>query len=354
MKCFQRPLLLLAAAATLGFAAEISLDGGSVILSGVALPPQAPKSGWGSMLAVYAGSGDVPPLLGTYSVRSGALVFTPKYKVAAGVRLVAEYIPGRLSVVLSEADTAAARTPTTVVSDFYPRTSKIPENQLKFYLLFSAPMSRGEAWEHIRLRKGDGTQVELPFLELQEELWDPNNQRLTLLFDPGRIKRGVKPLTEVGSALEAGSRYTLEVAAGWRDASGAPLARGFTKTFEVIAADRVSPDPAKWSIAPPRAGSSEPLVIRFGEPLDAAVLQRAIEVDGQRGTVELGADDSEWRFTPAEPWRVGTQRLRVDRWLEDLAGNRIGRLFDVDASKTPPEKGRKDEPFELSFEVKPN
>ena len=32
--------------------------------------------------------------------------------------------------------------------------------------------------------------IELPFLEIDEELWDPAMMRLTLFIDPGRIKRG--------------------------------------------------------------------------------------------------------------------------------------------------------------------
>ena len=50
-----------------------------------------------------------------------------------------------------------------------------------------------------------------PFLELDEELWSPDGTRFTLIFDPGRIKRGLKPREEVGPVLEAGKSYSLVI-----------------------------------------------------------------------------------------------------------------------------------------------
>ena len=73
----------------------------------------------------------------------------------------------------------------------YPSSATLPENQLRFYLHFSAPMSRGEVYQHLQLLDQDGKPIVLPFLEIGEELWDTTGQRLTLLIDPGRIKRGL-------------------------------------------------------------------------------------------------------------------------------------------------------------------
>ena len=42
------------------------------------------------------------------------------------------------------------------------------------------------------------------WIGINQELWDPGMQRLTLLLDPGRIKRGVGPNLEAGLALERG------------------------------------------------------------------------------------------------------------------------------------------------------
>ena len=48
------------------------------------------------------------------------------------------------------------------------------------------------------------------------------------------------------------------------------------------------------------------------------------------GKVAIERQETQWRFIPDEPWKAGEYRLKVDRSLEDLAGNHIGRAFDVD------------------------
>ena len=75
-------------------------------------------------------------------------------------------------------------------------------------------MLRGEAWEHLQLLDSNGKVIDLAFLEIDQELWDRDQRRLTVLFDPGRIKRGVLPRDEIGAALEAGKSYTLHMYEG--------------------------------------------------------------------------------------------------------------------------------------------
>src|SRR5206468_10702471 len=95
------------------------------------------------------------------------------------------------------------------------------------YLHFSAPMSRGEVYRRVRLLGEGDRPVDRPFLEIGEELWDPDGTRLTLLFDPGRIKRGLVPRKEEGPILEEGRAYTLVVDPAWPDAQGRPLRQGY-------------------------------------------------------------------------------------------------------------------------------
>src|SRR5205814_4976075 len=118
-------------------------------------------------------------------------------------------------------------------------------------------------WKRISLLREDGSKVEYPFLELDQELWDRDNRRFTILFDPGRIKRGLASLAEAGPALEAGRRYTLVIHREWLDGRGAPLAEDYRKTFPAAPAHRVPPDPAQWKVTAPRAGTSGSPVIRF-------------------------------------------------------------------------------------------
>src|SRR5262249_29639225 len=144
----------------------------------------------------------------------------------------------------------------TIVEHVFPSSGKLPENQLKFYLHFSAPMSRGEAYRHVHLLEESGREVDLPFLELDEELWDPAGKRFTLFFDPGRIKRGLKPREEVGPVLVEGKSYTLVIDRDWPDARGAALKDSFRKRFQVLPPDDAPIDPKNWKITAPRGNTS--------------------------------------------------------------------------------------------------
>src|SRR6185295_11656461 len=145
--------------------------------------------------------------------------------------------------------------------------------------------------------------------------------RLTLLIDPGRIKRGVKPLLDVGPVFEAGKNYALTVATTCRDAAGRPLRMAFEKKFRVVAADRTPPDPARWVVTPPAAGTRDALVVAFDEPMDQALALRLIRVDGVEGEAALGENEQRWTFVPAQPWRRGSHGITVATTIEDLAGN---------------------------------
>ena len=48
------------------------------------------------------------------------------------------------------------------------------------------------------------------------------------------------------------------------------------------------------------------------------------------GETTLQDHEQQWRFVPAEPWRPGRHRLLVQTTIEDLAGNNIGKPFEVD------------------------
>lgn len=286
---------------------------------------------------------ETPPMLGLYEVRSNLIVFTPEFPLQAGLRYRAEFRPGALPggkagekpVVSTLFVTAPLRPADTVVSAVYPSAAELPENLLKFYLHFSAPMSRGHIYDHIRLLDDTGVAVELPFLEIDEELWNPEMTRLTLFIDPGRIKRGVKPLEEIGPSLEAGKSYTLVIAREWRDANGQPLKESFRKLFRVVAPDREPPDPQRWHLTAPRAGTRDALTVRFGGALDEALARRLIRL--QRGDREVAAakvwlseHEQQWNFIPAADWPAGAHTLAVQTTIEDLAGNNIGKPFEVD------------------------
>jgi hypothetical protein len=308
-----------------------------------------PATNWQQLFSVYVEQGDplrdawLPPMLGSYRVEKAEVSFEPQFPLQAGLQYRAIFRPDR--VPGAQANTAAItslfrlpardRTSSTVVSAVYPTADVVPENLLKFYLHFSASMSRGRIYEHIHLYAENGAEVELPFLEIDEELWDSSMTRLTLFIDPGRIKRGVAPLEEIGPALEAGKRFTLVIDKTWQDAAGNRLKKEFRKSFSVAAPDREPPDPERWAIAPPPVGTREPVSVEFGEPMDHALARRLIRIlDSAKQTVagesSLVDHEHRWTFVPARSWTAGTYQLSVQTTIEDLAGNNIGKPFEVD------------------------
>lgn len=273
-------------------------------------------------IQVFAGDAPgVPAMAGSTALRNGVLTFTPRYPLVAGVPYRA--LLNGLSVSFEL--TKRASEPTQLLR-MYPSIATLPANQLKLYLEFSQPMSRGGVWSHIRLVRDDGKVVELPFLEIDQELWSPDQRRLTVLFDPGRIKRGVTPQVEMGEVLEPGRGYTLVVGREMPDATGQPLASEFRRQFRVAPPLREGVDAKKWKLT----AAQDLLTVEFDRPLDWALLQHVLSVKGVDGTAVIDRDETRWRFTPARPFKPGRYELIIDMALEDLAGNRIGRPFDVD------------------------
>jgi hypothetical protein len=333
-------------------------------------PDWTPKQ-WRGLLTVRVEHGDlftdigIPPMQGDYRVRDSILRFEPQFPLEPGVRYRAifrpEMLPGAHSGAappLTAAFDAPARpvTPVTVVARVYPSGGLLPENLLKFYVHFSAPMSRGHIYDYVRLREAAGRYVELPFLELDEELWDPSMTRLTLIIDPGRIKRGVQPLEELGPSLEHGKSYVLELSRQWKDAAGVPLKADFQKAFKVGPPDRQPPDPARWRIQAPNSQTRDPLRVSFPEPMDHALARRMIRVtrdtgEPLEGETALEDEERRWLFMPAKPWHRGKFRLLIQTTIEDLAGNNIGKAFEVDLVEST-QRALTNSTVKVSFEVR--
>lgn len=313
---------------------KLSFDEGVIRASGWSGP--APAEGWESVLVVKASDDPAAPaMLGEYTESSGVITFTPRFSPSPGVSLHATFHVNQSVVEATFGEAAKAIAATTKVNQIYPSTDEWPENTLKMYLEFSAPMSAGEAWTHIRVLDDQGRVIIDPFVAIDQELWDPAGTRLTVLFDPGRIKRGLVDNRESGPPLVAGRTVTIEVDPSWRDSSGAPLVEKFSRTIRVTPAVRDVVHVKHWKVEPPSSLAAD-LVVRFDRPMDHALARRAISVtrNGSPVAGEIRVEDEEtvWRFTPAEAWASGDYFLAVDGVIEDLAGNRPGKMFDVDTS----------------------
>ena len=238
---------------------------------------------------------------------------------------------GRCRVALVTDDGDVRSAPVQI----YPTAERLPSNLLRLYLVFDRPMSTGEARAHLRLLDDAGRTVERAFLQLEEELWDASGRRLTVLFDPGRIKRGLRANLESGPPLLEGRRYTLVVDGGWRDADGRPLGAGVSKVFETIAPDRALPIVDEWTVEAPAAGTHTPLVLRFPEVLDRALLSSAIAVVDPAGETVPGrhrcpARRADMDLHPGARVAGRQHSLRVSSELEDVAGNSLQRVFDAE------------------------
>lgn len=313
-----------------------------------------PPGGWESVLVVRTGDDTAPALLGAYTIDNGELVFRPRFPISPDVRYrVVFHPPGATAVTTIIAAPQRAATPAARVEQVYPSGDVLPANTLRLYVYFSAPMSRGEAAAHLRVLDESGKALQGIFLP-REELWDPSNRRLTLTFDPGRIKRGLVSNSRMGTPIADGARYTLVIDREWPDARGMSLVAEYRKTFRGGPPLRTPPDPRTWPIAAPRAGSSEPLTITFAQPMNYALLQRMIRIESSAGTIagSIAVDRAEtmWRFTPASAWRAGPYRLVVDGAIEDVAGNRPGLPFDVE-SVEPPTAAAAPRPIVLPFRI---
>ncbi len=311
---------------------------------------RGPKSATKRTQAEQADCSALPtPILGTYTILPDGIQFKPRYPVSRGAvvdvygdplgqitQKFPDWAAGRFTDMLVRSFVIPNKweLPTTRVTAVYPSADVLPENLLKFYIHFSAPMSRGMAYDCVKLFDAEGKEVEMPFLELPEELWDPSGQRLTLLLDPGRIKSELLPRREVGPALQKGGRYALVVVESWLDAEGKPLTVGFRKEFTVGPPDTVMPRVADWQMHVPPANSRKPLSIVFPEPLDHGLLERVLSVvrDGKTisGQVRISDHERRWHFIPDTPWTAGDYALVVETILEDLAGNNLKKPFEVD------------------------
>lgn len=316
-----------------GVAASVSiqLDNGAFKVTGWTAPE--PVGGWASIFTVSTGP-DLPPLFGAYSIEGGSLTFHPRYPLTSGMMYYAVFHPPESAPVEATFHgPEPVAGPEARITAIYPSSPVLPANQLKMYIIFSAPMQGGDFWPSIHLIDQDGKPAYLPFVG--QELWNRDYTRLTLIFDPGRIKRGVKPNVDLGPVLVEGKHYALIIDRDFKDVDGRLLAEPFRHEFAAGAEERRAVDTALWKLSQPKAGTRDPLVIRFDRPLDYALLSDSFQIPGVVGVGTIGAGETEWRFQPTQAWTAGEHHLVVDMALEDLAGNRIGRPFDVDTMTSP-------------------
>jgi hypothetical protein len=283
---------------------------------------------------------ELPDVLGRHEVLDGGLRFTPHFPFEPGVRYCAAFDPGPLGcrrvsepVTLEFSPTRGTDGGRTHVKHVFPSGEALPENLLRFYVCFSSPMQRGWAEKHIRLFGPSGREAPDVLYRPPAELWDRSMTWLTILLDPGRLKRWVGPNRELGPPLDVGQVYSLAIDSEMPDASGRPLGETFHKSFCVREAVRRPVRPEHWRIVAPKARSRRPVQLMFPEPLDWAQLWHAITIVSEddravEGQIAIDRDERRWRFTPRSPWDSGRYTIRIASHLEDVCGNTLSEAFD--------------------------
>jgi hypothetical protein len=289
------------------------------------------------LVAASRGLAGLARSAGRFDLAGQEVWFAPRHPLRDGLRYSLLWTADGEAVELGSVELPAAPgEPVTSVREIRPTCPEIPHNCLRLYIAFSGPMGEGWAADAVRVvDEASGETLHGALLPMEPELWDPARRRLTVLFDPGRIKRGLRPHEELGYPLRPGRALTVVVDGGFRDAAGRRLVASATRRYRVGPAERRRVDPGLWSWTWP-SGPGEPLEVAFDRPLDHALLHRCIRVlepDGADLPVAVSVAEGEGgaALRPADGWRRGGRyRVAIDPRLEDLAGNSLRRVFDRD------------------------
>jgi hypothetical protein len=205
----------------------------------------------------------------------------------------------------------------------FARHKPVPANTLKLYLDFSEPMEQGVFLKHLTLQRRNGEEVAGAFRET--ELWSPDGKRLTVMLHPGRQKTGVNLNVDEGPVLVAGERYSLVVSDQWRSTQGVALGKEGVFVLEPIAADHEQPDPARWQMHAPKAGTLDPLVVitdeLFEPQIFAASPERGIETPGKAESEGHRPETRRMAFHALRSLGEPVEhQITIDPELEDMAG----------------------------------
>lgn len=209
--------------------------------------------------------------------------------------------------------------------EIHPAGPEVPENLLRIELRFDRPQRL--PFDSRRLALLDARGDEIPRALLDLTLPSADGRRLTVLLDPGRVKRDVGPNVDAGRALVVGETVSLRVL------DERPGRAPTVKTWHVTTAVSRPLAVEAWRWTPPRAGSGDALVVDLRTPISSTgeALIAVRDSNGRRvaGRTSLGPDDALWRFIPDKPWRREAYQVVAHPDLEDPAGNRRCAAFET-------------------------
>ncbi|MEM8728705.1 MAG: hypothetical protein AAGF79_02215 [Pseudomonadota bacterium] len=214
------------------------------------------------------------------------------------------------------------------VSQVAPSGDHWPANTLRFHISFATPMARGQVEDFVSLIDAAGRTVPRAFLNLGVELWSADQKRLTVMFDPGRLKRGVGPNAKLGAPLVEGETYAIRVSASMADATNRPLSSTTEHWFVAGPAEHRSLNATDWLLS----RTSNEIRVRFDRSMDTqsvVSMLRLREVGGDlvaKQSVFVG-NSLIWHWPGMDPDK--DFELVVGPGLEDVSGNTICAPFDA-------------------------
>ena len=278
-------------------------------------------------LTVHANNSKVA-ILGNYKTLDNKIRFVPLLPFNQNKEYAIHYYGKELKFKTSTINTKIPK-----LLHIYPSCDTVPENLLKFYLVFSQPMQEvGNVLDFVKVKNTDSNIQDNVFLSLKTELWNKDHTQLTLWLDPGRIKTDLIPNNKKGLPLRKGNNYQLIIDKKWQDAQGIALDSTYTKKLYVTHKDTVTPKSVSWTITSPKSATKTPLLINFHESLDALLLLETITIVNSqkkpiKGIFELGNNEKSLSFSPSQPWGKGDYTIKIEGILEDLAANNLNAPF---------------------------
>jgi hypothetical protein len=205
-----------------------------------------------------------------------------------------------------------------------PQAEVLPANTLRFYIHFPRPGEAHFDRDQLWLLNEEEQAVPDPFLIFSQELWSADGRRLTVLMEPGRIKRGLGADPAHEPALVVGRTYSLVVTC---------LGQTARHTFRVSDPILEPIDETRWNIVSPNEGTLDPAVLQFDRVMDVALCEDEMRILSPSGDVvetrvSLAPDECAIHLTPSHAWSAGEHRLVVSHRFEDVCGNRLGEALD--------------------------
>ncbi len=290
-------------------------------------------------------------IMGNYFLKDDSLQFIPYFELGYGLDFEVQlYINGdTIKKRFSTPKAPIITAPLTEAIQIFPLTDKIPSNILCFHALFSSPMNEdGVAFTKVQLIDEAGSIK--PKVWKEKSYWTDSAKCLVLMIHPGRIKRGINYLSQLGPVFEVGKKYTIVLTTKLKDKYNRPLHKEYKKTFTAIAPDRQMPKLMEKEFKKPASGTRNPLQIKFSEAMDYGSLRIGFKVFDEKNQLVQGKiaptnNDSLYSFMPNSAWQKQTYRMECSAEVSDLASNHLHRLFETKSIKEFVD----DEPIKWNF-----